>query len=299
MSEAPESVAGGRGRPENPQMNSTLLNARDLGKTYFLGKRPLEVLRQVNLAVGHGDFQAVRGASGAGKSTLLHLLGGLDLPSTGTVCFDGRNLALMSGAELSRFRNRKVGFVFQAYHLLPELSALENVCLPALMARVQPARAERLGRELLRSVGGDRPRSGQRARPGFGRRTDRQPGFPQQRGNHGPALRPPRRVGGNPDHCDARCPGGLPRPAGDRTRGRPGQGGREVAEWDGVMPVAQVERSSKLKVQSSRKVPNYKLQCRPAPLLHSRLEGCLTDVTARCNGELWTGAWYFAAFLEL
>jgi len=153
MSEAPESVAGGCGRPENPQTNSTLLNARDLGKTYFLGKRPLEVLRQVNLAVGHGDFQAVRGASGAGKSTLLHLLGGLDLPSTGTVWFDGRNLALMSGAELSRFRNRKVGFVFQAYHLLPELSALENVCLPALMARVQPARAERLGRELLRRVG--------------------------------------------------------------------------------------------------------------------------------------------------
>src|SRR5437762_10823113 len=127
-----------------------LLSARDAGKTYFLGKRPLEVLRQVNLKVGRGDFLAVRGASGAGKSTLLHLLGGLDAPSEGVIWFDGKNLALLSGLELSRFRNRKIGFVFQAYHLLPELSALENVCLPARMARLEAGRAEARGRELLR-----------------------------------------------------------------------------------------------------------------------------------------------------
>jgi ABC-type lipoprotein export system ATPase subunit len=153
MNERSGSNTGLRAAAEPARTSPTLLNARDIGKTYFLGKRPLEVLRQVNLAVGRGDFLAVRGASGAGKSTLLHLLGGLDAPSTGAVWFDGQNLALLSSLELSRFRNRKVGFVFQAYHLLPELSALENVCLPARVARVDAARAEALGRELLKRVG--------------------------------------------------------------------------------------------------------------------------------------------------
>ena len=153
MSEGSEARAEGPGGPGPPPTNQTLLNARDIGKTYFIGKRSLEVLRGVNLTVGRGDFVAVRGASGAGKSTLLHLLGGLDAPTEGVIWFDGENLALLSGLELSRFRNRKVGFVFQAYHLLPELSALENVCLPARMARLDAARAEARGRELLRRVG--------------------------------------------------------------------------------------------------------------------------------------------------
>jgi len=135
------------------QADGALLTAREIGKTYFLVKRSLEVLRGVNLVVARGDFLAVRGASGAGKSTLLHLLGGLDAPTTGEIWFDGRNLAALSGLELARFRNRKVGFVFQAYHLLPELSALENVCLPARMARMDGARAETRGRELLQRVG--------------------------------------------------------------------------------------------------------------------------------------------------
>jgi len=130
-----------------------LLNARDAGKTYFLGKRPLEVLRQINLTVARGDFLAVRGASGAGKSTLLHLLGGLDEPTAGAIWFDGKDLARLSELELSRFRNRNVGFVFQAYHLLPELSALENVCLPARMARMDGAGSEARGRQLLTRVG--------------------------------------------------------------------------------------------------------------------------------------------------
>ena len=135
------------------EADGALLAARNVGKTYLIGQRSLEVLRQVNLAVVRGEFLAVRGASGAGKSTLLHLLGGLDSPTAGEIRFEGKNLAALSGRELAAFRNRKVGFVFQAYHLFPELNALENVCLPARMARMDAARAEARGRELLKRVG--------------------------------------------------------------------------------------------------------------------------------------------------
>ncbi len=134
-------------------MNEPLLSARDVHKTYLLGKRALEVLRGVEVVLGRGDFLAVRGASGAGKSTLLHLLGGLDAPTRGEVWLAGRNLAALSRGELARLRNREVGFIFQAYYLLPELDALENVCLPARMARTPAAAAEARGRELLARVG--------------------------------------------------------------------------------------------------------------------------------------------------
>jgi len=133
--------------------SSLLLEARDLHKSYSLGRRTLEVLRGVNLSVARGEFLALRGASGAGKSTLLHLLGGLDAPNQGTVSFAGTNLAKLSALALARWRNQKVGFIFQAYHLLPELDALENVCLPARLARVAPETAEARGRDLLQRVG--------------------------------------------------------------------------------------------------------------------------------------------------
>jgi ABC-type lipoprotein export system ATPase subunit len=129
------------------------LRARALRKTYVLGRRSIEVLRGVDLTVERGEFVALRGASGAGKSTLLHLLGGLDLPNAGDICCDGQDLGRLSGFALSRWRNRRVGFIFQAYHLLPELDALENVCLPARMGRMPAAEAERRGRELLGRVG--------------------------------------------------------------------------------------------------------------------------------------------------
>jgi ABC-type lipoprotein export system ATPase subunit len=134
-------------------MNEALIIARGLDRTYRIGKRSLNVLRGVNLEVARGDFLALRGASGAGKSTLLHLLGGLDVPDAGEICFAGKNLATLSAAKLAAFRNFKVGFVFQAYHLLPELTALENVCLPARIARVSVANAAKRGRELLARVG--------------------------------------------------------------------------------------------------------------------------------------------------
>ena len=134
-------------------MNEVLLSARDIHKTYLLGRRSLEVLRGVDVELRRGDFLAMRGASGAGKSTLLHLLGGLDTPTRGEIHLAGRNLAKVAPRELARVRNEEVGFIFQAYYLLPELDALENVCLPARMARTAAAKAEARGRDLLERVG--------------------------------------------------------------------------------------------------------------------------------------------------
>ena len=134
-------------------MNEPMLSARAVTKSYAMGRRSLEVLCGVNLDVARGEFLALRGASGAGKSTLLHLIGGLDSPNSGDIYFDGQNLAAFSERKLTEFRNRRVGFVFQAYYLLPELDALENVCLPARMARVPAAQAVERGRELLSLAG--------------------------------------------------------------------------------------------------------------------------------------------------
>jgi ABC-type lipoprotein export system ATPase subunit len=134
-------------------MSESLLRAHALTKTYAMGKRTLEVLRGVDLIVARGDFLALRGASGAGKSTLLHLIGGLDSPNAGEIFFNEQNLAKFSESKLTHFRNRRVGFIFQAYHLLPELDALENVCLPARVARISASDAEKRGRELLARVG--------------------------------------------------------------------------------------------------------------------------------------------------
>ena len=132
---------------------SILMEARDLHKSYSIGRRTLEVLCGVSVQVARGEFLALRGASGAGKSTLLHLLGGLDTPNQGHILSGGVNLASLSNLALSRWRNQKVGFIFQAYHLLPELDALENVCLPARLARISVDTAAERGRELLRRVG--------------------------------------------------------------------------------------------------------------------------------------------------
>jgi lipoprotein-releasing system ATP-binding protein len=134
-------------------MSEVLLSARNVSKSYPMGKRVLEVLRDVSLDVERGAFLALRGASGAGKSTLLHLFGGLDVPNGGEIWFAGKNLAQASEAQLTRLRNARVGFIFQAYHLLPELDALENVCVPARLARVSASRAEKRGRDLLTRVG--------------------------------------------------------------------------------------------------------------------------------------------------
>lgn len=134
-------------------MSEIILSARGLRKTYVMGTRTLEVLRGVDVDILRGDFLALRGASGTGKSTLLHLIGGLDIPNAGEITFCGKRLSGFAENELTDFRNRSVGFVFQAYHLLPELTALENVCLTARIARISAGVAEKKARELLGRVG--------------------------------------------------------------------------------------------------------------------------------------------------
>jgi len=134
-------------------VSENLLSARGLKKSYAIGKRTLEVLRGVDVEIPRGDFLALRGASGAGKSTLLHLIGGLDTPNAGEIFFAGENLSRFSESRLTDFRNRRVGFVFQSYHLLPELTALENVCLPGRVARLSASAVTQRATELLARVG--------------------------------------------------------------------------------------------------------------------------------------------------
>jgi predicted ABC-type transport system involved in lysophospholipase L1 biosynthesis ATPase subunit len=116
-----------------------LLNARDLFQSFRMGPRRIEVLRGISLDVAHGEIILICGASGAGKTTLLYTLAGLERPESGTVEFEGRNLYNGSSASQARFRNQKIGFVFQGYFLLPELTALENVSLPGMIGR-RPAK---------------------------------------------------------------------------------------------------------------------------------------------------------------
>lgn len=118
--------------PQTPNPES-LLSARGLHKHYRLGWKDLHVLRGVDVDVARGEWVAVLGSSGSGKSTLLHLLGGLDQPSEGSVSFNQENIFQLRGGALDRYRNRHVGFVFQSYHLLPELTALENVLIGAMI----------------------------------------------------------------------------------------------------------------------------------------------------------------------
>ena len=134
-------------------MSRGVLQANDIYKTYHLGGRELQVLRGVNLELRRGEFVALQGASGSGKSTLLQLLGGLDRPTSGTIRFKGNPLRLQTSQQAAIFRGQNVGFVFQAYHLLPDLNALENVMLPAQVQRTAVSVSRNRGMDLLVSVG--------------------------------------------------------------------------------------------------------------------------------------------------
>lgn len=114
-------------------MSDVIISASGLHKSYQLGRVPLKVLRGVSLSLTRGEFVAIMGASGSGKSTLLHLMGALDVPDAGTVKFEGRDIFAESSWERDRLRNAVFGFVFQFYHLLPELNVLENVLLPGMV----------------------------------------------------------------------------------------------------------------------------------------------------------------------
>jgi len=111
-----------------------MLEAKNIHKTYYNGNKAIQVLRGVDLKIGKGELIAIVGPSGAGKSTLLYILAGLDLPTTGKVLFEGQDLYRLADAALCRLRNKKIGFVFQFYHLLSEFTVLENVLMPALIS---------------------------------------------------------------------------------------------------------------------------------------------------------------------
>ncbi len=117
------------------EVQPTILRAEGVVKTYRLGGEPVSVLRGVDLALAAGEMVALLGASGAGKSTLLHVLGLLDRPTEGAVYFDEKRVDRLSAARRAALRHRKIGFVFQFYHLIPELSAFENVLLGQMMFR--------------------------------------------------------------------------------------------------------------------------------------------------------------------
>ena len=127
----------------------SLIKAENITKSFG----NLQVLKGINLEVEKGKIHSVVGASGAGKTTLLQILGTLSKPDGGSIFYDGRNINDFSDTELSQFRNRQIGFVFQFHHLLPEFTALENVCIPAFIARKPKADAEKRALELLGYLG--------------------------------------------------------------------------------------------------------------------------------------------------
>ncbi|MDI3261278.1 lipoprotein-releasing ABC transporter ATP-binding protein LolD [Aerosticca soli] len=130
-----------------------VLCARHVAKTYEDGGLTTQVLTDVNFALGRGETLAIVGASGSGKSTLLHILGGLDTLSAGEVEVEGRVLSALSDAERGRVRNRSLGFIYQFHHLLPEFTALENVCMPLLIRGSAIAEARKQAKLLLERVG--------------------------------------------------------------------------------------------------------------------------------------------------
>jgi len=132
---------------------NTVLACEHLQKTYSQGPQEVQVLRDVNLHIVAGDRIAIVGSSGSGKTTLLNLLGGLDLPTAGTVHVAGKNLASVDETERGLLRNKYLGFVYQFHHLLGEFTALENVCMPLLIAGVSIAEAKQRGNAILAKVG--------------------------------------------------------------------------------------------------------------------------------------------------
>jgi len=130
-----------------------MIQVTDLYKSFPMGEQTLPVLKGINLTIQRGELIAVVGASGAGKSTLLHIIGLLDRPTKGTVQFEGQDLFGFSESAQAEFRNKRIGFVFQFHHLLPEFTALENACMPALIQRRQPNEVENEAIAILKEVG--------------------------------------------------------------------------------------------------------------------------------------------------
>lgn len=134
-------------------MAKRVLEGSEIHKSYFIGRSELKVLKGISLDMREGEIAAIVGVSGAGKSTLLHILGTLDRPTSGTVSYDGKDVFSMGDDRLARFRNLKIGFVFQFHHLLPEFTALENVLMPGLIAGKKMSEVKKSAAKLLDEVG--------------------------------------------------------------------------------------------------------------------------------------------------
>ena len=138
---------------ESSALGTALIKAQNLSKIYRVGEQDLVALDNVTLEIATGDFVAIMGPSGSGKSTMMNLIGALDVPTSGNLVLDGRNIGKLSVDELAELRNRTIGFVFQQFNLLPRTSALEQVMLPLLYAHPRPENSEELARRRLEQVG--------------------------------------------------------------------------------------------------------------------------------------------------
>ncbi|MEK6681698.1 MAG: ABC transporter ATP-binding protein [Nitrospirota bacterium] len=132
---------------------NTHIKIEGLHKSFIIDSTTLQVVKGIDMEIKKGEMIAIIGASGVGKSTLLHIIGTLDRPTEGKVLFDGNDIFKLDSEELARFRNKKIGFVFQFHHLLPEFTALENTMMPALINRTDKAEAEDIAKKLLKEVG--------------------------------------------------------------------------------------------------------------------------------------------------
>ena len=130
-----------------------ILKLTDICKDYQQGKEPVRVLKNISMTVEKGDYLAIMGPSGSGKTTLMNIIGCLDVPTSGTYELDGKNLKDLSDDDLADIRNRHIGFVFQHFHLLPKMTALDNVALPLLYADIPLKERRERAADALRSVG--------------------------------------------------------------------------------------------------------------------------------------------------
>lgn len=135
------------------EAEQTVVEVRGLGKSYVTAAGLFPALKGVDLTIRRGEFVAIMGPSGSGKSTFMNLLGGLDTPTIGDYFLDGRNIAHLSGDELSRLRNKTIGFVFQGFNLLPRSSLEDNVALPLVYAHIDKKQRRNKAREMLDRVG--------------------------------------------------------------------------------------------------------------------------------------------------
>ncbi len=129
-----------------------IIELRKIHKSYFVGKQKLKVLSNINLVVNKGDFLAITGASGSGKSTLMNILGFLDTPDSGEYFFSGTKSSSISSSDLSKIRGKKIGFVFQSFHLLPDLTAYQNVELPLIYNKIPISKRKVLCESALKKV---------------------------------------------------------------------------------------------------------------------------------------------------